>query len=563
MDLLGMALADAVRSRDWAKGSLNGFQDATRIAERVRISMGLAQSDVSGEPASRYLAEVLSKVGQHAEAEAAKSYGRYRWLWYLRRLPDAVFEGNIATTGPYDRCLTEVLATRGAGPTHALGRPSDDGTFPIDGTVIKRLAWIRGFSLAFAQHQVDFRIVGKGGVLAFNQSLPGLPFPVSLTRRDDVLDIQIAEYDRRNEHQKVFTKAGVPIDADDPKSHDCKQEFLLLAKVAGPPPIVTPSQLDIPQAVAMRYRPFMLPVRELESLLTHPLVAASVNWSPELPLLLTLLYLTIIIWARVKFSRSQLLQTGYMLVMKHDLDDLYSQSYPVLREMMPLLRAFPEPSSDAAFSDKLLQIEGRPSPLLGGPVAFIASNTRMGIDICNATRRVLDLLEFPRVHGKPANVRARAFEEKVQKVIDGTPWAPPDSIRRLIGHHFKKDGKWIGEVDAFGSSDRTLLLVSCKSVVYTTDYDRGEYTAVRNARTILEKAVERFTELATHFAQFPDGGSEYDFTAYDTIAIVVVTPHVMYVTEPLLSQFSLPGLRSYSGFEEFRRWLRHGAYLYS
>ena len=41
--------------------------------------------------------------------------------------------------------------------------------------------------------------------------------------------------------------------------------------------------------------------------------------------------------------------------------------------MMPLLRAFPEPSPEEAFSDRLLRLEGRPSPLLGGPVAFIVN----------------------------------------------------------------------------------------------------------------------------------------------------------------------------------------------
>jgi hypothetical protein len=61
--------------------------------------------------------------------------------------------------------------------------------------------------------------------------------------------------------------------------------------------------------------------------------------------------------------------------------------------------------------------------------------------------------------------------------------------------------------------------------------------------------------LTSHFTQIPDGGQEYDFTAYSTITYVVITPHVMFVTEPLLSRMSLPGLRSYSGFEEFRKWL--------
>jgi hypothetical protein len=59
----------------------------------------------------------------------------------------------------------------------------------------------------------------------------------------------------------------------------------------------------------------------------------------------------------------------------------------------------------------------------------------------------------------------------------------------------------------------------------------------------------------THFTEIPQSGHEYDFTAYDTIACVVLTPQVMFVSEPLLSKISLPGLRSYSSFEEIRTWL--------
>jgi hypothetical protein len=113
-------------------------------------------------------------------------------------------------------------------------------------------------------------------------------------------------------------------------------------------------------------------------------------------------------------------------------------------------------------------------------------------------------------------------------------------------------------VDAFAVKDEILLLVSCKSLVYTAAYDRGEFAVIRNVRTTLEKGDQKFAELVSHFTRFPNGGQEYDFTADSTIAYVVITPHVMFVTAPLLSKLSLPGLRSHSSFEEFRKWLTNG-----
>jgi hypothetical protein len=253
--------------------------------------------------------------------------------------------------------------------------------------------------------------------------------------------------------------------------------------------------------------------------------------------------------------RSQILQSGYMIGTREQIDSLYRDFREEMYRDEPLLATFPEDASDEPFSERLLRMEGKASPLLGGPVAFVVTDELFGVNLYGATRRFQDLLQFPGIQGEPANARARAFEESVQTAIDATAWAPPDAVRRLIGHHFKIDGKAFGEVDAFAAKDEILLLVSCKSLVYTAAYDRGQFAVIRNARTALEKGDQKFAELASHFTRFPNGGQEYDFTAYSMIAYVVITPHVMFVTEPLLSKLSLPRLRSYSGFDEFRKWL--------
>jgi hypothetical protein len=555
MDHFGSLFIDAVRTPAWAKAHMGGLHDAVKIAERVRADIGLTAAEASGEVAFQYLAEVLLRLEYHAATQSAKGYGRYRWLWYLRRLPDEVFEGRLASTGPYDRSVAEVLATRGADPAYRLGAPSGEGTFPIDGTVIKRLAWICGFSLAYCQYQVEFRIVGKGGVLEFDRSRPGLPFRITRSRMDNALERAINEFDRRNERHKVMSKLGVPVDSYVPKAHEGEPILFQVGKIAGTPRIVTPSQIEMQYAVALRYSPAGILFRAVTDLLTDPLVTNVVPWPVELSSLFSLLRIATIIYGRSPITRSQLLQAGYILVDRGELDALYADFREEMREHEPVLRALPEESLDEKFSDRLLRMEGRPSPLLHGPVAFIVNDRLIGVDLYNATRRFQIILEFPAIHGEPANVRAQAFEDAVQAVIDASPWAPPPAIKRLRGHHFTKDGKRIGEIDAFGRLGDTLLLVSCKSVIFTSQYDRGEFAPIRNVRTLLEKAVEKFAELEAFFAQFPSSGSEYDFTAYKRIRSVVVTPHAMFVADSLLFRECLPGLRSYSSFEEFRAWL--------
>jgi hypothetical protein len=269
MDQLGLILAEAVMSREWEKAYGAGTYQAFRIGEQTRIDQALDRTALTAELASRYLEEVLQRLERYAEVEAAKSYGRYRWLWYLRRVPDFVFSGRLASTGPYNRRLTEILATRGAGPAHALRATSADGTFPLDGTAMTRIAWICGFAEAFRHYQVVYRVVGEGGGMAFDQSHPGLPFPVPKSQRDDVLDRALEEFDLRNIQSNVLANIGIPIESFDPKSHRGERTLFQMGKVSGLPPIATAEEFDLAHTVAMRYAPSAMPLRAIIDLMAR------------------------------------------------------------------------------------------------------------------------------------------------------------------------------------------------------------------------------------------------------------------------------------------------------
>jgi hypothetical protein len=144
MDLLEASVFGAwTGSEEWRHEFLEGMLGGLRIAERVRCAKNLGRSDIDKDTASGYLDEVLRELQSHAESQAQTGYGRYRWTWYLRRAPREIFNGQLANTGPYDRMLSVVLATRGAKATHAVGSPLDDGTFPVDATVCNHPQQVR------------------------------------------------------------------------------------------------------------------------------------------------------------------------------------------------------------------------------------------------------------------------------------------------------------------------------------------------------------------------------------------------------------------------------------
>lgn len=69
----------------------------------------------------------------------------------------------------------------------------------------------------------------------------------------------------------------------------------------------------------------------------------------------------------------------------------------------------------------------------------------------------------------------------MQKAIDGSPWRPSDSIHAVRGKPLMRDGKIITDIDAIGVSDEILLLVSCKSIPYSPEYDSGKFESVLSA----------------------------------------------------------------------------------
>jgi hypothetical protein len=73
------------------------FEVSRRTIERIRKeprrAMGLKDRELSGPMAVEYLERVIHALEQEAAHAARFGWGRYRSLWYLRRLPMEFFAG--------------------------------------------------------------------------------------------------------------------------------------------------------------------------------------------------------------------------------------------------------------------------------------------------------------------------------------------------------------------------------------------------------------------------------------------------------------------------------------
>jgi hypothetical protein len=132
-------------------------------------------------------------------------------------------------------------------------------------------------------------------------------------------------------------------------------------------------------------------------------------------------------------------------------------------------------------------------------------------------------------------------------------------LASLRGRALKRDGKNITDIDAIGLYNDQLLLVSCKSLVYDADYDRGTYRVVANASHTVDTAVKNWMRIADDLRLHPRGDN-FGLTKYvGSIVAVVCTPFVVYSSNSDTLDYALPGLRRCIAPVELRCWLEADA----
>lgn len=163
-------------------------------------------------------------------------------------------------------------------------------------------------------------------------------------------------------------------------------------------------------------------------------------------------------------------------------------------------------------------------------------------------------LQFPKVQGQVANERATWFEDVVQELIDTTPWTAPE-VHSLRQKPLTLGGKTLTDIDAIGTRGRDLLIVSCKSIPYTMEYDRGDYKAIRNAETTVVDAVAHWKGIVETL-DATRVGENYNLSGFDRIIGVVCTPFAVYTKSAEALSTTTGSLRWASSVDELAHFLR-------
>ena len=472
----------------------------------------------------------IEGLGRHY----AQAMGCYSWLFWLRRLPGSVFSGGLATSEPYWRALAEVMSSWTTTPEHFDARSFRSVIPDINDSQLESVMKLCSIARLLGTVHGVMRRAGKGESVRWFRN--GLPFSVS----DLELDQMINLYDERHfspafragtqpfKFQPFFTKKIEP--------GNWEQFALVVYELPGIAPVTywrgPVSAVKSTQVRPGRFMPGIMSTANLRRLLASSKDISSWKESRRLTSLLILLRALFLITFVKGFGPewNALPSVGYLMVPSADLVEGIQEGLSTVSA--DLLDIFPgSVASDArqVLAD-VSAIEARPWPLARGPILRVAG-AQTAIDVNAATYRIDDLMTIPSSGGGALpNARGADFEQYVQEIIDQTSWAPISPFRELCRRTLRLNGKPITDVDALAVNGSAILLVSCKSIPYTYEYDSGDYATVRNVRTHIEQADIDWQQRIDRLRQ-EKNGDNYNFESYELYG-VVCTPFVVFTHRP-------------------------------
>jgi len=165
-----------------------------------------------------------------------------------------------------------------------------------------------------------------------------------------------------------------------------------------------------------------------------------------------------------------------------------------------------------------------------------------------------EFAEFNTQGGAQGNLRGRDFERAVQAVIDLSSWAPPGHIRQNVGQTIRIGGRDVTDLDALGFKDAKLMIVSCKSRIYSGKFDQGDPRTIRATLSLATEALTSWLKIKSILEANPRCIPGLDFSNIEILPVVCL-PHVPYLPIGTETAFVAPGLRAIVSVSELRSWL--------
>ncbi|MDR6507276.1 hypothetical protein [Arthrobacter oryzae] len=468
--------------------------------------------------------------------ELSQECDPYEWLWYLRRTPVDLVAGGLETTAPYDLTFAETAASLSKKEPTTWIESNGLFSYPLSRERLTRVAQLVQTAQLMCKIQRQFRRVGKGQSIQISTE-SALPIVIP----DPILGNAIDLFDQRMGLDDDFDARSGAVILSGGEFESIAPRFLLsYRKPQGWSR--TPAALD-----ATGRRP-LLPARlttatislgdtgSMFRLLTN-LSQDERSWMTDeaIACFAALIGLTKFVFAGPNFVMATE-ATGYTVLPRADFMEVLSDG------LEQLVSFWPDCGETYSVEDTELLFKALETsnltlfPWSTGRAIHRIDKDKILVDLIATCRRLPSLVTIPSsLGGNTVNRRGFHFEDSIQDVIDATAWKPDNSLRPFKSKTLRLAGASITDIDAIGSLDGILLLVSAKSIPYTAEYDAGMHNSIRNAASTVISAVTKWNSVVAQIENTPCGDN-YDFSQFERILGVVVTPRIIYVVESLATK---------------------------
>lgn len=481
----------------------------------------------------------------------AQIFSPARWTWYIRRLPAKKM--NHVTSDPYDKALLHCIACMSKAEEFNSKSEIRDNklVFPIDRASLTELFKLYAGTVFLSEIHTCLRYVGKRVKMRFGQH----SLPIALLSEEEQEAIQL--YDERLSLGSMtpLNRTGTILSINEvEESYDTEQILIACRRETK---LVETGYFDKVTRVPLKtIANFWAESVCLEDLSTFAKAFKSeLWWTDEAGHLFLLLRCAAIALALQSTRWIPLVFSGYLFIPARDLTDLIDP--PFQKAGAFVKDVLPGYNSPKTF-EELFQIISKWTPSLWpmvSPKPLHQIENAFLIDVYAATNRLNSALEFPRtLSGSAGHIRGMHFEGPTQQMIDETPWAPTSTLKNLRGRQLSLKGKSITDIDAIGALNKTVLCVSCKSIIYDGSYDAGDSRVVMGAVKKIEEKLAEWSAISKILRENPVGDN-YDFSSYEKMIFIVCTPNPMYILIGPCSEFVAHNLRAVVPFIELSNWL--------
>jgi hypothetical protein len=532
-----LAFLDHLSNPEVVEYARTGAEQTCR--ESVATGMRAWCGRLDGEAATDYTTKCVEICDRHLRSLAGR-HCSVRWLCLLRGAPWGFIDSESELRWP----ATLMIAETATGASSR--RPSEDRANPLAPESLNDVIDLVATARLFLQLMTARKMATKGVSIVASEGWPA----AQKTQAEEDSLVLIDE--RLKQEPVLFPGVGTEV-ATLRKGEPDDTTVLAIRRTREPRQFVPSDETGAIGAVWSQFASSWLSLDGIAGL-RNALGELGDSWfHPEVVPLAALLASLPGSMLTIQEFYGQLLPHGFLEMTTDRFRGLLRKAWP--RASALISRVFGRVGSDCtqqAVIQSLHSMHGRTLPLYPGP---IVRPTEQGylIDIATATQLLVRRLQFPRADGSLGQRRGPHFEQSVRTVVERSK-SPARGMAPLIGRTLAIDKQELTDIDALAETDRDILIVSCKSVLWSPELEAGDFRLSRNLRTDVETAVAQ-ADAHTTVLRSRRKGDNYDFGLGRQITIVVCTPFPVWVPIGAATRELLPGLRACVSLTELRKWL--------